>query len=201
VLLIALCVLAGWIPLANSQGRPQPPSLAQKVQVTPYFGAFILEDRAYDNAVFLGARVGTDISQQYSIEGGLAYASTEFSVDVNNVRDREAVGMLLLFADFLYNYPLSPAFIAFGSFGMGGLSLNPESDRHQTDAFFNFGGGLKAFLRPDLLLRLEVRQYSPDFDIAFFNPRSGTAFVSPSGSPKSKVQKILTIAAGLTFVL
>ncbi len=200
LLCLGLPVLPAPVP-GHAQTRPQPPSLIKKVQVTPFFGAFILEDLSYDNTSFFGARIGTDITARYSLEAGLAYASTGFRFDFNNQSERESVDMLLFFADFFYNYPLSADFIAYGTFGVGGLASYPESRGSTFDTFFNFGGGLKVFLRPDLLLRLEVRQYSPDFDIAFFNPRSGTVLVRPSGSPKSDIQKILTITGGVRFVL
>ena len=194
------CVIALSAGRANAQLRP--PNLGGRIQLTPFFGSFLLDDPRYDSATFAGARIGTDISPRYSIEGGLGYASSGFELDAADADEgRESVGMLMLFADFLYNYPLAADFIAFGSFGAGDLVRFRESRSNQTDFYFSFGGGLKAFLRPDLLLRLDVRQYAPDLEVDSFNPRRGTPNFGPSGSPKSEIQKILTITVGLTFVL
>ena len=200
---LSISVLTCAIALAAARGnaQPRPPSLDGKLQLTPFFGAFLLEDRSYDNTSFAGACISTDISSSYSIEGGLGYASTDFQFDTGNERARESVGMLMVFANFLYHYPLADDFIAFGSFGVADMASFPESRSNRTDFYFTFGGGLKAFLRKDLLLRLDLRQYAPDLDIESFNPRGGTPLFSPSGSPKSEIQKILTITGGVTFVL
>ncbi len=193
------CVLS--LSAGRAHGQFLPPDLGGRLQLTPFFGALLLEDRSYDNAAYAGARIGTDISSSYSIEGGLGYASSGFEFDAGDGEGRESVGMLLLFGDFLYNYPLADDFIAFGSFGAGDLVSFPESGSNRSDFYFTFGGGLKALLRPDMLLRLDVRQYAPDLEIESFNPRRGTPRFSPSGSPKSEIQKILTFTVGLTFVL
>lgn len=186
---------------AAAGAQPGPPILEGRPQLTPFFGAFVLEDERYESASFAGARFGLDISSSYSIEGGLGYVSTHFEAGNIDGPTRESVGMLLAFADFLYNYPLADDFIAYGSFGVGDLASFPDSRSNRTEFYFSFGGGLKAFLRPNLLLRLDIRQYAPDLDIDSFNPRGGTPNFRPSGSPKSEIQKILITTIGLTFVL
>ena len=199
---LTVSILTSVLALSAGRANGQPPDLSGRLQLTPFFGTFLLEDPSYDNAASAGARISTDISSTYSIEAGAGYASSSLESAAGDAeKHRESVGMLMLFAEFLYNYPLADDFIAFGSLGAGDLVSFPESRSNRTDFYFSFGGGLKAFLRPGMLLRLDVRLYAPDFEIDSFNPRRGTPHFSPSGSPKSEIQKIRHMTVGLTFVL
>ena len=68
---ISIITCAIGLSAAGGNAQPRPPSLRGKLQLTPFFGTFQLEDRNYDDASFGGVRIGRDISSRYSIEGGL----------------------------------------------------------------------------------------------------------------------------------
>ncbi len=57
------CVLS--LSAGRAHGQFLPPDLGGRLQLTPFFGALLLEDRSYDNAAYAGARIGTDISSSY----------------------------------------------------------------------------------------------------------------------------------------
>ena len=173
----------------------------KNISVTPNMGYLFFEQQDYENSAIFGLRLGYDISPRYSFEIGGGFSSTSFGyrvVEDDPDKATEDVSLLQMFGDFYYNYPLSPTVTAFGSIGLGILVNNQESRPARSDPYFSFGGGLKFFVRPDRVIRLELRQYSPDLDLQWFDPRSGNIIPTLSESPRADVQKIIAISLGFS---
>ena len=88
--------------------------------------------------------------------------------------------------------------VPFGSVGVGSILHDQKSHGVTASVYFSFGGGLKFFMRPDRVIRVEIRQYTPDVELSFFNPRTGNILVSPSGAPKADIQKALVLSLGFS---
>ena len=194
---VVLLIQAASLPAQTTD----PQTERKTVSITPNMGYLFFEQQDYENSAMFGLRFGYDITPRYAFEIGGGFSSTSFqyqlSVD-DPTRDTEDVSLLQLFGDFYYNYPLSPTVTAFGSIGLGMLVNNQESRAARSDPYFSFGGGLKFYLRPDRAVRLELRQYSPDMDLKWFDPRSGNIIPTLSGSPRADVQKIIAISIGFS---
>ena len=84
------------------------------------------------------------------------------------------------------------------------MVLEPIYEQDFLDCSYGFRPGRSAHQALEVLWRRLMKMgggWIIDLDIESFNPRGGIPRFSPSGSPKSEIQKILTITGGLTFVL
>jgi hypothetical protein len=197
---ILILMLAIWCVPVQSVIAQNAPTRKQ-ISITPSMGYLLFEDKSYENSAVFGLRLGYDISSRYSLEFGGGFSTTSFDYDILDnelVTENENISLLQLFGDFFYNQTLTNTVTAFASVGMGTITNNQNTRPIRTDVYFAFGGGLKFFIRPDRVIRLDFRQYAPDVDLSFFDPRSGNIIVTPSENPKAEIQKIIAVSLGFS---
>lgn len=169
-------------------------------EISPILGAFVFEDRTYDNSFMLGVKSLVNITKKYALEGEIGFSPSSFNYQIlGNPLNKEDLKIYNYCCNFIYKYPLSQSIYSYGTFGVGGVSFVPKTANSNTDIYFNFGGGIKISFGGNKAFRLDIRQYAPSLDVRLFSPRSGFPYVSPDTSPKAEVQKILQFSVGIIF--
>jgi len=170
-------------------------------EISPILGAFVFEDRTYDNSFMLGVKSLINITEKYALEGEVGFSPSSFNYQIyGSPLNKEELKIYNYCCNFIYKYPLSQLIYSYGTLGVGGVSFVPETANSNTDIYFNFGGGIKISFGGNKAFRLDIRQYAPSLDIKLFSPGSGFPYVSPDTSPKAEVQKILQFNVGIIFL-
>jgi len=124
----------------------------QAFSISPFIGGY-----SYDGAQHLqtrpvyGLRLGYDFTEHWAAEGVFDYVAGE------TTRSHRDVNIYSYRLDVLYNFMPDGPFVPYLATGGGGSTFD-ERNYHDTNATFNFGGGLKYFVTDSIALRGDVRQ-------------------------------------------
>ena len=140
---VALVLLAG-------AALPAAAALKNKNEITVQAGAMIFEgDLKTDSSFIYGARLGHYINERFSAE------ISAFNGDANREHSTANLNAKYASAAALYHFR-SGKLRPFVQAGAGVMRLNPQGGKTTTDFAAHWGGGLKYFYKPDLLVRADV---------------------------------------------
>ena len=202
ILLIIVLLFNVHFPLYSADSINKEYGSPGTYEISPILGAFVFEDRTYNNSLIIGVKSLINITKKYALEGEIGFSPSKFNYGIlgGSLIKEENLKIYNYCCNFIYKYPLSQSVYSYGTFGMGGMSFIPETSNSSSDIYFNFGGGLRFSFGENMAFRLDIRQYAPSVDMQLFSPRSGSIYFSPNASPKAEVQKILQFNVGITFL-
>ena len=167
---------------------------AGSFSLSPYLGgySFLGEEHTKTRPVY-GVRTGYNFTDHFGVEAVAGYIRTEEKRTDNDV---DAFNYHL---DMLYHFLPEGPLVPYLAAGYGGHSRDIEGGRDFTQGAFNYGGGLKYFLREGLALRGDLRhlvmkddgetfhnlEYSVGVDFMFGQPKAAAAAVQPA-EPKEE---------------
>ena len=127
--------------------------------VSPFLGGY-----SYDGTQHLltrpvyGLRLGYDITENWATEGVFDYVAGETTGGHQNAALRHKdVNAYSYRLDLLYNFMPTTTLVPYLAVGGGATTIEDRNDNENTDATFNFGGGLKYFMTDSIALRGDVR--------------------------------------------
>lgn len=141
---MALVLLAG-------AALPAAAAVKGKNEITLQAGAMIFEgDLKADNGFAYGARLGHYFTERFSGE------ISAFTCDTNREHASSNINATYPSIAALYHFRSGSKLRPFVQAGGGVMLLNPEGGKTTTDFAAHWGGGLKYFYKPDLLVRADV---------------------------------------------
>lgn len=123
------------------------------VSLSPFIGGYTFDgtQHALTRPVY-GLRLGYDVTRNWGVEGVFDYVASETT---QQRQDFRAYSYRL---DVLYNFMPDRVLVPYLAVGGGGVTFEDEADNENTDATFNFGGGVKYYITDSVAVRGDVRQ-------------------------------------------
>lgn len=137
---------------------------AETITYAPYVGGYTFQGKQHlETGPVFGFRLGYNITDNWAIEGVIDYVKTEPTSSNANV------GMLRYGGDLLYNFMPKNSLVPYLAAGVGGMNFNGNNMPSYTRAIFNYGGGVKWFLKEDFALRADLRALNYSYGQVFSN--------------------------------
>jgi OOP family OmpA-OmpF porin len=164
--------------------------------LTPFFGGYTFAGEQHlDTAPVVGLRAGHNITENWGIEGIFDYAMTEERNGTKKHADAYRYGV-----DGLYHFMPANKLVPYLSAGLGIATVNYEGSRDTDDStLFNWGGGVKYFLKENVALRGDVRhiwllegnedanfEYTLGMLFSFGKPKPAPVVAPPPPAPKAE---------------
>jgi OOP family OmpA-OmpF porin len=155
-LIIGLVLMQPLLVLAENR--------AETITYAPYVGGYTFQGKQHlETGPVFGFRLGYNMTDNWAIEGVIDYVKTEPTSSNANV------GMLRYGGDLLYNFMPKNSFVPYLAAGVGGMNFNGNNMPSYTRAVFNYGGGVKWFLKEDVALRADLRGLNYSYGQVFTN--------------------------------
>jgi OmpA-OmpF porin, OOP family len=120
--------------------------------VSPLIGGYVFEgDQDLENSASYGIGIGYNFDQHWGLEGVFNFVDTESEISDKNVN------AFLYRLDALYHFNPDHRLVPYLAAGIGGITLDPDVEKNDTDFLMNYGGGLKYFITDSTILRGDVR--------------------------------------------
>lgn len=120
--------------------------------VSPFIGGYTFDGTQHlETGPVYGLRLGYDFTRNCAAEGVFAYVDTERS---NAIEEMETFSYRL---DLLYNFMPYNVLVPYLAVGGGETDIVNSLDHRDSNATFNFGGGLKYFFTDSIALRGDLR--------------------------------------------
>ena len=133
---------------------------AESFSVSPFVGGYSFLGREHlETAPVFGVRAGYNFTKNFGTEAVFDYARTEDS-DLN----RGDLSNYNYHLDALYHFMPSGPLVPYLAAGYGGQTRESHFDGERTFGAFNYGGGVKYFLRENLALRGDLRGFVMNHD-------------------------------------
>ncbi len=135
--------------------------------LSPMIGGYIFDgDQDLDDALTYSLGLGYNLTDTWSTEFVLNY----FDADNSNGSN---VDGLVYRLDTLYHFMPNSALVPYIAGGLGGISLDPDNGKSDTNFLVDYGVGLKYFFTDDLALRGDVRHI-----LAFGDPDNNFTYTA-----------------------
>ncbi|RII27159.1 MAG: hypothetical protein CXR31_07860 [Geobacter sp.] len=131
----------------------------QALSVSPFLGGYTYDGTQHmlTRPVY-GLRLGYDITENWATEGVFDYVAGETTGKYPDVtRRHQDLNAYSYRLDLLYNFMPRETLVPYLAVGGGVTTIEYRDDHENTDATFNFGGGLKYFIADSIALRGDVR--------------------------------------------
>jgi len=176
---------------------------SNRVELSAYAGALIFDVSGFSDSFLAGVRGAYHLDRRYALEASLGYSSSAFTGTREDLRTGRPVSVIgedaafyFYFVNLQYKFRLSRVVTTFTEAGIGGITLSPLHGASDSDLTFDFGGGVKFFVRENTAVRLEFRTYASSIDVGGFFPGRGSFFLSPRRS-----LDMFELSGGITFAL
>jgi OmpA-OmpF porin, OOP family len=145
---IIICMIV-FMTLSTSGFAGERP---QAFSISPFIGGYTFDGTQHlSTRPVYGLRLGYDITGNWATEAVFDYVNGE------PTKGNNTVNLYSYRLDVLYNFMPAGPFVPYLAVGGGGISYDYKY-YHDTDATFNFGGGVKYFVTDSIALRGDVRQ-------------------------------------------
>lgn len=137
----------------------------QAFSVSPFIGGYTFDGTQHlKTGPVFGLRLGYNITENWAAEGVFDFVPSE------TTRGDHHVNAYSYRLDLLYNIMPSRTVVPYLAVGGGGTTFEYlHGNGHDSDATFNFGGGVKYFVTDSIALRGDVRQLLAFEDTTQFN--------------------------------
>jgi OOP family OmpA-OmpF porin len=137
----------------------------QAFSASPFVGGYTFDGTQHlKTGPVFGLRLGYNITENWATEGVFDFVPTETTRGNNHIN---AYSYRL---DLLYNFMPTRTVVPYLAVGGGGTTFEyRHGNGHDSDATFNFGGGVKYFITESIALRGDVRQLLAFEDKTQFN--------------------------------
>jgi len=146
------CVIA-FMTISTSGFAGERP---QAFSISPFIGGYTFDGTQHlKTGPVFGLRLGYDITENWATEGVFDFVPSE------TTRGDHHVNAYSYRLDLLYNFMPSRTVVPYLAVGGGGTTFEyrfGNGHSHDSDATFNFGGGVKYFVTDSIALRGDVRQ-------------------------------------------
>lgn len=137
---------------------------AETITYAPYVGGYTFQGKQHlETGPVFGFRLGYNMTDNWAIEAVIDYVKTEPTSSNANV------GMLRYGGDLLYNFMPKNSFVPYLAAGVGGMNFSGNNMPSYTRAIFNYGGGVKWFVKEDVALRADLRGLNYSYGQVFTN--------------------------------
>jgi len=138
--------------------------------LTPLAGGYLFEGQqnVERNAPTLGLALGYNYDRNFGAEAAIQYINAN-----TDQGGGKGVKGYLYRLDGLYHFFPGNMVVPYLAAGFGGLTLNPYLDEAETNALFDWGGGVKIYGSDTLALRLDVRHL-----LVFDHPENNLAYTA-----------------------
>ncbi len=137
--------------------------------LSPMIGGYTFEgDQDLDDALTYSLGLGYNLTDTWSTEFVLNY----FDANAANSSGSDVDGLVYRL-DTLYHFMPNSALVPYIAGGLGGMSLDPENGKSDTNFLVDYGVGLKYFFTDDLALRGDVRHI-----LAFGDPKNNFTYTA-----------------------
>lgn len=150
-------------------GTVQAASRSDSFSLSPMVGGYIFEgDQDLDDALTYSLGLGYNLTDTWSTEFVLNY----FDANADSSSGSDVDGLVYRL-DTLYHFMPNSALVPYIAGGLGGMSLDPDNGKSDTNFLLNYGVGLKYFFTDDLALRGDVRHI-----LAFGDPENNFTYTA-----------------------
>ena len=137
--------------------------------LSPMIGGYIFEgDQDLDDALTYSLGLGYNLTDTWGTEFVLNY----FDANAGNSSGSDVAGLVYRL-DTLYHFMPNSALVPYIAGGLGGMSLDPDNGKSDTNFLVDYGVGLKYFFTDDLALRGDVRHI-----LAFGDPENNFTYTA-----------------------
>ncbi len=144
-------------------------SRSDSFNLSPMFGGYIFEgDQDLDDALTYSLGLGYNLTDTWSTEFVLNY----FDANADNSKGSDVDGLVYRL-DTLYHFMPNNTLVPYIAGGLGGMSLNPNNGKSDTNFLVDYGVGLKYFFTDDLALRGDIRHI-----LAFGDPENNFIYTA-----------------------
>ncbi len=122
------------------------------VTLSPLIGGYLFEgDQDLKHKPTYGLGLGYNFDSHWATEAVFNYIDTRSKKSAGDVDGK------LYRLDGLYHFTPSQNLVPYLAAGIGGLTLNPDRGSSDSNVIFNYGGGIKYFIKENIALRGDVR--------------------------------------------
>jgi len=122
------------------------------ITLSPFIGGYIFEgDQDLKHKPAYGLGLGYNFDSHWAAEAVFNYIDTKSDNGAGDVAGK------LYRLEGLYHFSSSENLVPYLAAGIGGLTLNPDRGSSDSDLIFNYGGGIKYFIKENIALRGDVR--------------------------------------------
>lgn len=158
--LFCIAFLCGMVHAANR---------SDSFSLSPMVGGYIFEgDQDLDDALTYSLGLGYNLTDTWSTEFVLNY----FDANADSSSGSDVDGLVYRL-DTLYHFMPNSALVPYIAGGLGGMSLDPDNGKSDTNFLLDYGVGLKYFFTDDLALRGDVRHI-----LAFGDPENNFTYTA-----------------------
>ncbi|MEZ4599993.1 MAG: OmpA family protein [Syntrophotaleaceae bacterium] len=146
-------LMAVLLTFVLSPGGANAANRSGAFSLSPMAGGYVFEgDQDLDDALTYSLGLGYNLTDTWSTEFVLNY----FDADAGSGAGDDVDGLVYRL-DALYHFIPDSPLVPFIAGGLGGITLDPDRHRSNTDFLLNYGVGLKYFLTDSLAFRGDLR--------------------------------------------
>lgn len=152
---------------------------AETITFAPYVGGYTFQSKQHlETGPAFGFRFGYNLTDNWALEAVVDYVKTEPTANKDNI------GMLRYGGDILYNFMPKSSLVPYLAAGVGGVNFSGAGMPDYTRAIFNYGGGVKWFIKDDFALRADVRGLNYSYGEVYTNVEYTLGLHIAVGAPK-----------------
>ena len=176
--MISLLVLA-FVSTAQAGMTPKSYTLSPMIGVYQFEGDQDLETRPV-----LSLRLAYQLTTRWAIEGAFEFAASESEAGITSGND---IDTFLYHLDGLYHFRVDQKFVPYLAAGLGGITLDKNSQGGNTNWMGNYGFGAKYFFDDRFALRGDLRHIFYDDDQTENNLEFALGLVYTWGAVPKKI--------------
>lgn len=152
---------------------------AETITYAPYIGGYTYQGSQHlRTAPVYGFRMGYNLTENWALEGVIDFVHTKSSANGSTA------DMLRYGGDVLYNFMPKSSLVPYLAAGAGGVNFNGGGVSRGSKAMFNYGGGVKWFIKDDFALRADVRGVNYSYGQIYTNVEYTLGLHIAVGAPK-----------------
>lgn len=183
---ILLVLVMVFFASANSEIK------VRSFDVSPFGGFHFFEKNMpidLDHNFSMGMRFGYNITERWAVEATGAYVNTDTDGDFYYIPDNNNVDFSLFHLGAVFHILPQERAVPYVAFGGGAYNIDPTHFTSDIDPLFNYGAGIKYFLKEWVAFRVDVRHLLAIDELDNFD------------DPGKNLHNSLSFDAGLTFSL